>query len=50
MAVLSEAGAATIRADTHVRNRAMQRALRQASFDRIGTRWWYERRTATPAP
>jgi ribosomal protein S18 acetylase RimI-like enzyme len=49
MAVLSEARADTIRADTHVRNRAMQRALRQAGFDRIGVRWWYERRTATPA-
>jgi ribosomal protein S18 acetylase RimI-like enzyme len=42
MAVLSTAGADTIRADTHVRNRAMQRALRQAGFDRIGVRWWYE--------
>jgi ribosomal protein S18 acetylase RimI-like enzyme len=49
MAVLSEAGADTIRAETHVQNRAMQRALRQARFGRIGARWWYERRTATPA-
>lgn len=36
MAVLHTAGADTIRADTHVRNRAMHRALRQAGFDRIG--------------
>jgi ribosomal protein S18 acetylase RimI-like enzyme len=42
MAVLSAAGADTIRADTHIRNRAMQRALRHTGFDRIGQRWWYE--------
>ncbi len=42
MSLLSTTGADTIRADTHVRNRAMQRALRQAGFDRIGARWWYE--------
>jgi ribosomal protein S18 acetylase RimI-like enzyme len=42
MAVLAAAGADTIRADTHIQNRAMQRALRQAGFDRIGERWWYE--------
>src|SRR5260370_26304760 len=34
MVLLAEAGADRIRADTLVRNRAMQRALRQAGFDR----------------
>ncbi len=42
LAILSAAGADRIRADTHIKNRAMQRALHQAGFDRFGVRWWYE--------
>ena len=48
MATLTAMGADKIRADTHIRNRAMQRALRQAGFDRIGRRWWYERACQPP--
>ncbi len=48
MATLTAAGADKIRADTHMRNRAMQRAFRQAGFDRLGARWWYERACQAP--
>jgi RimJ/RimL family protein N-acetyltransferase len=42
MSLLKRAGAEQIRADTHLRNRAMQRALSRAGFNRFGVRWWYE--------
>jgi RimJ/RimL family protein N-acetyltransferase len=43
MSLPKRAGAEQIRADTHLRNRAMQRAFSRAGFNRSGVRWWYER-------